>query len=1072
MPAAAYLEQALAAARLSFGEGFHRIEQMSVQDALFLTDAEVRVVHVVLTPESSAERGFQVFSQPARSRQTKSGSTAEPIAAGGSEDPHQQTELPWTLHAAGRLRLSPESKPTNESSKARVDFDEVRGRAIDFKTHDEFYESMREIGMTYGPRFRVLHNLCRSDYDGTAEVILPGSVCEEMSSYCLHPALGDACFQMMAATVPFELDGAHSPYSYLPTRIHSVRWYAPLTTKLFGYARRTSDDGRPSPDSVTGDVQLFDEAGRVLVELSGLTVTRVRTAAREDAFRNTENWLYNIDWIESRKLKDAEAGPAAGTDGSRLPNEDGHVVSLILGKEGGVALALVSELQERDGSCVLVTPGDPSDQLEIGSNDFASRGGVARIRPTAPDDCQRLLDELSRSTPINSDGSTVQTRSRRLRVVHLWSLDVASPHCTGSTTLDGATNRVSLSTLTWIRQLSRGTHFDDVEVWLVTKSAQAVTEGDDVSGVLQSPLWGLGRVATLEHPELHCRLIDLDDSQTHQNCARHLIHEFDAANHENQIAWRGDLRYVPRLRRSTSQTDKPQDHESHQPLTEEPYRLRLGKAGTFDGLWFERQSRPEPFSGQVVVEVRAAGLNFSDVLKAMGLYPGLSDEIPPLGIECAGVVSAVGPEVTRFGVGDEVLGIAPYSLASYAVTVEEALIHKPAGVTHAEAATIPITFLTAYYALRRLADIQPGERVLVHAAAGGVGQAATQICQHLGAEVFATAGSDEKRSFLQSQGIAHVMNSRTLDFADHIKKITEHRGVDAVLNSLPGDVVTKSLECLGAYGRFLEIGKIDIYQNRMIGLRPFQDNLSYFAIDLDRMLRQRPEFVRGIFQEIIQLFEQRIYLPLPLTQFAMRDVVDAFRFMSQRKNIGKIVIEVNPPADFPEKPADAEKEYKGNSLCRSDGTYLISGGIGALGLCVAEFLSRHEAGNIVLLSRSEPSDHIFWRLEQIRDTGAMSSRSRRTSLTLSLWTKSWRLFVRIFPLCAELSTRQVSWPMVCCSIWTTSNSTELCSQNLQGPGIFMQPRRIVSSISLYCSRQLQVFWVRQGRETTQRAMRF
>src|SRR6185436_13422958 len=165
--------------------------------------------------------------------------------------------------------------------------------------------------------------------------------------------------------------------------------------------------------------------------------------------------------------------------------------------------------------------------------------------------------------------------------------------------------------------------------------------------------------------------------------------------------------------------------------------------------------REQPQAGQVEIEVHAAGLNFSDVLKALGLYPGIKDAIVPLGIEASGVVTAVGEGVTRFKIGDEVLGVVPYAFASHARTAEYALVHKPKNVDHDAAATIPITFLTAYYGLVRLAQMQPSERVLIHAGAGGVGLAAIQIAQHIGAEVFATAGSESKRDILRSLGVKH-----------------------------------------------------------------------------------------------------------------------------------------------------------------------------------------------------------------------------------------------------------------------------------------------------------------------------
>jgi myxalamid-type polyketide synthase MxaB len=412
-----------------------------------------------------------------------------------------------------------------------------------------------------------------------------------------------------------------------------------------------------------------------------------------------------------------------------------------------------------------------------------------------------------------------------------------------------------------------------------------------------------------------------------------------------------------------------------------PFRLRIGAVGSFDSLWFEPFGRRHPGRGQVEVEVHATGLNFSDVLKAMGLYPGITDEIVPLGIECSGVVQAIGEGVERFRVGDAVLGVAPYSFASHALTADYALVHKPESLTHAEAATIPITFLTAYYGLVPLAHLQPGERVLIHAGAGGVGLAAIQIAQHIGAEIFATAGSDAKRDYLRSIGVAHVFNSRTVRFADEIMGVTGREGVDVVLNSLPGEAIAKSLAVLRAYGRFLEIGKTDIYQNRMIGLLPFQDNLSYFAIDLDRMLRQRPDYIRDMFAELMEHFQRGDYRALPRTEFPIPDTVAAFRYMAQRKNIGKIVVSVESQPteatgrqraeDVSSLPSEdvAVGEAEQRTLVRADGAYLITGGLGALGLQVADWLSSQGAKHLVLMSRRPPSESASARMKAWGDSG-------------------------------------------------------------------------------------------------------
>ncbi len=273
--------------------------------------------------------------------------------------------------------------------------------------------------------------------------------------------------------------------------------------------------------------------------------------------------------------------------------------------------------------------------------------------------------------------------------------------------------------------------------------------------------------------------------------------------------------------------------------------------------------------------------------------------------------------------------------------------------------------------------------MLIHAGAGGVGLAAIQIAQQVGAEIFCTAGSEEKRSFLHDLGVEHVLSSRSLAFADEIMRLTDREGVDVVLNSLPGEAIPKSIGCLRAYGRFLEIGKIDIYANRMIGLSPFQDNLSYFAIDLDRMLRQRPKYIRTLFAEVMKHFAAGHYRPLHYTRFPVEDVAGAFRYMAQRKNIGKVVVGMRTPTLTPsasegttltrrasegESPSTADSRSTPSLARRA--SVLITGGLGALGLRVAQWLADEGATHLVLLGRRAPSGETLKSIEAIRATGA------------------------------------------------------------------------------------------------------
>ena len=576
---------------------------------------------------------------------------------------------------------------------------------------------------------------------------------------------------------------------------------------------------------------------------------------------------------------------------------------------------------------------------------FAADGDRYTIRASEPDDYAAVMQALAATSggPLHLVDATAVT---------LGTLADTSPEASSVVPL-----------LRIVQQAARELGAKQPQIWVVTQGAQRVSGKEADCAAHQATAWGMARVAAVEHPELNVRLVDLDPATAIDTAITSLVGEMTASADENQIAYRSDRRYVARLAPAGDRLAAGASGEGMSLPTDGAYRLRISTAGSFDALYYEPTTPPQPGPGQIAIEVKATGLNFSDVLKAMGLYPGITDAIVPLGIECAGVVTALGEGATGFEVGDEVMGVAPYSFASHATTADYAMVKKPANLDFAEAATIPITFLTAYYGLIRLAQLQPGERVLIHAGAGGVGLAAIQICQQVGAEVFATAGSEEKRDYLKSLGVQHVMNSRTLDFAEQIMEITGREGVDVVLNSLPGDAIEKSLSCLRAYGRFLEIGKTDIYSNSKMGLLPFQDNLSYFAIDLDRMLRQRADYIRGLYAELMPHFADGRYAALPFTQFGTEETVDSFRYMAQRKNIGKVVVTMQPAT------VDVSAKEK-PPIIRDDASYLITGGLGALGMRVASWMASEGAGHLVLMSRRAPSEAVQEKIKQLESAGA------------------------------------------------------------------------------------------------------
>jgi NADPH:quinone reductase-like Zn-dependent oxidoreductase/NAD(P)-dependent dehydrogenase (short-subunit alcohol dehydrogenase family)/acyl carrier protein len=377
--------------------------------------------------------------------------------------------------------------------------------------------------------------------------------------------------------------------------------------------------------------------------------------------------------------------------------------------------------------------------------------------------------------------------------------------------------------------------------------------------------------------------------------------------------------------------------------------------GQLRHLRWQSHALPAPGNGQVEVKVEATGLNFRDVMYALGL---LSDEAiehgfagPTLGLEFAGRVVRTGPNVDRFQAGDSVVGFGPASFSDRLIADTHALAAIPNGIGFAAAATIPTTFFTVYYALKHLARLEPGERLLIHGAAGGVGLAAIQIGRWLGAEIYATVGSEEKRDFMELLGIHRLYDSRSLTFAEDILHGSEDgRGVDVVLNSLAGEAINQNLRVLAPFGRFLELGKRDFYENTKVGLRPFRNNLSYFGIDSDQLMREKPRLTQSLFEEMMALFADGTLSPLPFTAFDSNSVIDAFRYMQQARQIGKVVVTYEQPPT-----AEPVKATVGTLQLSESASYLVTGGLGGFGLRTAEWLADKGARQLILIGRRGPT---------------------------------------------------------------------------------------------------------------------
>lgn len=478
-------------------------------------------------------------------------------------------------------------------------------------------------------------------------------------------------------------------------------------------------------------------------------------------------------------------------------------------------------------------------------------------------------------------------------------------------------------------------------LWLVTRPTGALPAPEAPQAPADAALWGAARCLANEQPGLSVRRVSFERGDCAVEDARRLARELLTASDEDEIVLTRSGRFVPRVVETTAAGHALGETELV------PYTLKLRDQGSGYRLAWREADPVVPGPDQVAIAVRAAALNYHDVLWAIGLLPDEAVEDtffgPRMGLECAGVVTAVGSDVTAFQPGDRVFAAAPGSFGSDVVTNAGLIGHLPDGMSFTEAATLPVVFSTVHHSLSNVARLASGEVVLVHGAAGGVGLAALQYAQRVGAHMIATAGTPEKRDFLRLLGVEHVLDSRSLAFADQVTEITDGRGVDVVLNSLGGEAIPRSLELLRPGGRFVELGKRDIYANKPLLLRPFRNNVSFCAVDVDQLLHEFPAGSYAMFREIAERIQAGVYRPLPHWAYPAARIEEAFRLMQHSRHIGKVVVALDESVPIERRHASLALD--------PDAAYLVTGGLGGFGAATAWWLADRGAQHLALVSR-------------------------------------------------------------------------------------------------------------------------
>ncbi|MCY4592999.1 MAG: SDR family NAD(P)-dependent oxidoreductase [Alphaproteobacteria bacterium] len=475
-------------------------------------------------------------------------------------------------------------------------------------------------------------------------------------------------------------------------------------------------------------------------------------------------------------------------------------------------------------------------------------------------------------------------------------------------------------------------------VTVVTRGA--AFDAQDARG---SALWGAVRSMAVEivgEAMLEFRLVDLGDDDDLETLAWLAGHDL----RERELAVREGRLWVPRV--VSDRNEYPRVPAGEDP----PYRLFLDNAGQLNGLRMKTYDPPPLGPHHVEIDVAAAALNFRDVMVTLGLLPALAYERsalgPEVGMEASGVVRRVGLAVEGLEPGDAVVFVDGGCIANRVVVGRHRVFLKPSGLSMEEAASSLSVYVTAYYALIHLARLRRGQRVLIHSAMGGIGQAAIALANSVGAEIYATAGSPAKRDRLLELGVRAAFDSHSEEWYDALMKATDGQGVDVVLNSLAGGHVPLCLRALRAGGWHCEIGKVDIYADSALGLRVFRKNLRFVAIDLDRLMVDDPFLSREISETCLALLDCGEVPPLEVTVFPYGDYAKALRLMTSGQHRGKLVLKAPPASAATEFPISDRRP-----LLDPRGTYLVTGGLGGFGLRLLPYLVTAGARHLTLLDR-------------------------------------------------------------------------------------------------------------------------
>ncbi len=816
-----------------------------------------------------------------------------------SRPSQSESNQDWVLHSSVELRTIDHGMMTENRMNDLRSFIEDASQIIEGK---EFYEKLWQFGYQLGDDFRWIEKAWRKPGEAITQLRVPRDHARDLG-YLIAPGLMDSCFQSSLMASHFEhLNFEEMAAIYIPFAVDNLKFYKAPTTMLWCHVVDRSNSKETDLESYSHKICVYDENGQLIIDIDLLHSKR---APKEALLRSlnkasqSDNVYYNVQWQEQ----------AFGDK------------TLELSKRQWVVFDFDSQNRYQDLTRALV---ESQLQLKYVSHNYAS-------------------DLEGMGELVNA--YSIQNTRVDLVVFLPEYVDSAIKHKSVIDLEAGSfIEHIIRSLLKLVMTIREQSWQQQPHLWVVTQNAQVVKPHEALLDPSLYSVWGLAKVLATECPEILCHFIDVDTLSGEQAITT-LLNIFNEDSAENQVALRNDERWVARL----SPQNISESLEQNKSIPPAPYRAIIEEKGIFENISYQPFIRRTLEDSEAEIDVMCTGLNFRDVMNVLGVYPG---DAGPLGGECVGKISAIGKKVTNVKVGDLVIvGLGAGCLGSQVTLPAQTLIKKPDFMSVCDAATIPVVYTTAYHGLITLANIKPGERVLIHAGAGGVGLAAIYLAQQVGAEVYATA-SKRKRDYLRSIGVKNVLDSRNFNFADEINVLTNGEGIDVVLNSLAGEFIEKSMSLLRQGGRFIEIGKADIWTQEK-ARNKFGD-IRYEAFDLVTLSLANPMAIPEMLSAMFESFESGELKPLPYVLYDQTQVVDAFRYISQGKQIGKVLV---------------SRQSVQSVNVHDDRTYLVTGGAGGLGLKFVEWLIKKGARHFVLTGRREISADLSEKIRQWEKRG-------------------------------------------------------------------------------------------------------